>query len=109
MAGVRRPTVPDPGAPLPSVVLRGQFAEAHPNLAAFLRDTVYEDGSGRRTSTLTVFVEAGRVKLCLSDRDLNRTAWGTGDTLEDALAGLELALESGSADWRSSKGEPKKR
>lgn len=109
VAGVKRPPVdPGPGAGL-GMAMDSLFVLGHPTLMSYLNDVVYETGERRRTSTLTIFCEGGRMKLCLSDRDTNRTAWATGESLEDALASLELQLESGRADWRESRPESGRR
>lgn len=82
--------------------LEGSVLSQCPTLVAYLTDSAWDDGSKRETSTLTVFAEHGRIKLCLNDRENGRSAWVSGRTLEDALAGLEADLAGGEADWRKS-------
>jgi hypothetical protein len=62
----------------------------------------WEDGASRETSTLLVFVEDGRVKACLNDRQEERSLWVSSTSFLGALAALEDALRSGGADWRRS-------
>lgn len=76
------------------------FAKRHPELWSHLADEQYEDGSPRERSTLMVFVEDGLVKLCLNDRDQNRTAWISALTLQEAMGALEKGLAGGRLDWR---------
>lgn len=94
--------------PLPGKLLGGgecpwddpSFAESYPQLASHLRDMTYDDGSQRATSTLLVFCDAGALKLCLNDRDNNRSAFVSKSTLAEGLATLEKGLREGSLEWR---------
>jgi len=74
-----------------------------PTLWSYLADATWSDGSARSTSTLTLFVEDGLVKLCLNDRELKRTCWSTGGTLEASAEALESRLAADNADWRGVK------
>jgi len=71
-----------------------------PAIWEYLVSERWEDGTARRTSTMTIFVEEGRVKLCLNDRQGQRSLWVSGATLLDALDALEGHLEQGTGDWR---------
>ena len=77
-----------------------EIALAHPRLVEFLQEAKYEDGSARKTGTMTFFVEDGAVKLCLNDRDVGETAWVTAATIQDVLRLAEKGLEEGSLGWR---------
>jgi hypothetical protein len=87
------------------------FAAGNPVLWEYLTADQYDDGSRRTPSSLLVFVESGVVKVCLNDREVDRTLWASGGSLEDALAALDLKAGDGSADWRSKdkKGSAKRR
>jgi hypothetical protein len=50
-----------------------------------------------------VIVDADKVKLCLNDKDNDRSAWVSGDTLEGALKSLDIGLASGLIPWRANK------
>lgn len=76
------------------------FWKDFPALWEYMSSGSYPDGSPRQTSSLTVFIEDGLIKLCLSDRDNSQTAWGASDEFEDALLGLEKALAGGVVQWR---------
>jgi len=71
---------------------------------AFLEEQLvtltYDDGSVRRTSTVTLFAEDGRWKGCLSDRDQGMVLFATGDSAAGVLEALDEALGSGHPDWR---------
>lgn len=54
----------------------------------------------RRTSTVTLFAEAGFFKLCLNDRQRGCTLWRTGENVLGGIESLERALKDGTADWR---------
>jgi len=77
-----------------------RFWEGYPAIWEYLACGRYPDGSARQRASLTVFVEDGLIKLCLSDRDCERTAWGGSDEMLDALAGLDRALQEGHVQWR---------
>lgn len=79
-----------------------------PGLVEYLSLGRYEDGTPRQPSTITVFIESGRVKLSLNDRDVERSAYVTGEGLEDALKTMERHLVEGKADWRSWGGKKKR-
>lgn len=78
------------------------LAEAGEYLIEHLRDSAWEDGTHRERSTLTVFVEDGKVKVCLNDRNSNSSLFRAADTLLEALQSLNEALApTGHADWRA--------
>lgn len=71
-----------------------------PLLVEYLTSSRYEDKSPRTTSTLTVFVDAGVLKIALNDRDANASLYVTGECLSDALESLEKQLNEQKPDWR---------
>ncbi len=84
----------------------GDAATLCPVLWEYLSSEQWEDGSARLTSTLLVFVEEGRVKVCLNDRAAQRKGWVTGVTPEAAFTALEASLAAGNIEWRMDK-QPK--
>jgi hypothetical protein len=72
----------------------------YPNLTEYLVLRTFADGSERETSTLLIFAVDGLWKVCLNDRAEGQCLWASGASHGDAMAALELMLESGSADWR---------
>lgn len=77
------------------------WKEEFPETYAYLCDREYEDGSVRATATLLIFVDNGVLKLCINDRDNNRSAFVDCATFAGLLHALEDGLASGSLDWRS--------
>lgn len=65
----------------------------------------WEDGAPRTPSTLSVFIEAGRVKVSLNDRAMSRSTYVSGDSLEACLKAIEGHLQAGDVEWRSWKGK----
>lgn len=77
-----------------------QMASKYPTLFAYLTDRNWGDGSARLTSTILIFVENGVLRVCINDRDNNRSAFVTGVTLEDALNTVETKLCGETMEWR---------
>lgn len=84
-------------------VLVGEF----PAILEYLTSAEWEDGQCRETSTLLIFQEDGFWKVCLNDRSLLRSLWASGSSLPGAIRALEMALQTGSCEWRRS--QPRKR
>lgn len=81
------------------------FARTFPCLHEWLTLEAWDDGAPRVTSSLTLFLDEGRVKACLSDRHQQRVAFVSGWTVSDALAALEEGLLGLSLDWRPGRKE----
>lgn len=77
-----------------------EWCVSYPGVWEHLSETSWESGAPRVTSTITVFVEEGLVKICLRDRALFKTAWVSGRSILKALGALETGLEAGSLEWR---------
>jgi hypothetical protein len=72
-----------------------------PALWEYLTCDTWPDGKRRQTSTLSIFVEDGKVKASLNDRAMQRGLYATGSSLGDALLCLEHAIATDRADWRA--------
>lgn len=83
----------------------GHAANRLPDLADFLSCESWDKDTQRVTGSISIFVEGGALKCCLSDRDQHQVCFLTADTLEDLL-GLANDAVAGSpnADWRKMKG-----
>jgi hypothetical protein len=57
-------------------------------------------GEVRQLSTLTVFVEGGLWKACLSEKDAEVNLFASGADLESLLDNLEERLTASHVDWR---------
>lgn len=85
------------------------FKKDYPAVWQFLTADEYEPGKPRERSSLTLFVEEGSFKFCLSERTKACSCWVTGPTFLDALEALEKRVTSENPEWRSSsKGKKKK-
>ena len=89
-------------APAPPSKASKVFA-AVPALWEFVTASAWDDGQERVTGTILIFVEDGRVKLCLNDRDGDCVAFVSGLTFEEALSSANEGLEGDTLDWRRSK------
>jgi len=96
---MRRPdaeAAPLTGQPLSDEVFSGFF----PRLFAHMSETRWDDGKPRKTTTLLVFVENGKWKAHVNDRDGKRGFWVTADAWEELLLAADGAIESLSTEWR---------
>lgn len=78
-----------------------EFKARYPSIYEYLTVTRWADGSNRVTSTISVFIDNGALKLVINDRDNNRSAFFSAPTFEDTLVRMEEALTEDSADWKS--------
>lgn len=76
------------------------FLKNFPTLVAFLADTKWDDGTPRETGSLSVFIDQGRLKISVNDRDLNRSAYVTAEGLMEGLKTVERGLSADSLEWR---------
>jgi hypothetical protein len=51
--------------------------------------------------TLLLFVEAGRLKGCLNDRDMARSVFVSAESLEGLLDAMETGLADETLEWRA--------
>lgn len=59
------------------------------------------EGKPRQTATLLVFVESGRWRACVNDRDSESSFFRSSESFLGLLESLESALSNGTADWRA--------
>lgn len=76
------------------------WRESLPLLWRHLTEGRGPDGSNRLTSTLLVFLEGGRIKLALHDREESRIAFLTVAGLPEGFIELESGLAAGRLHWR---------
>lgn len=77
------------------------FVEAYPAIAEHLCCMAYEDGTKRQTSTVTLFVESGMLKMSLNDREEGRSLYVSSETFLGVVELLEVALMADSPPWRA--------
>lgn len=78
------------------------FLASYPALFEYLTASSVGE-QARETSTVTLFVEDGRFKLWLNDRDRAQGACVSSGTFAEALDQLEEGLAEGGLDWRPAK------
>ncbi len=105
---VRKPIPSDRSLGEVSVGTLGQLASRHPELADHLVRAVYDDGTPRQLSTLSLFFE-DTPKAALNDRDNHRSLYVSGDTWEECLDALEALLADETGLWRPWKQGGKKK
>jgi len=101
------------GAPInvgaPASSRKGDDWVLYPSLCEFLSEDTYEDGGARKTGTLTIFLDGGGFKCSLNDRDLDRVAFLSSESITGLLVLLEDKLKASSIDWRESQGKGARR
>jgi hypothetical protein len=83
----------------------GDDAGSYPALVEFLTRDRYQDNSIRERGTVLLFVEGGRLKACLNDKDAALVGFTTIDTLDDVSMALDKALREDKVDWRKQRGQ----
>lgn len=73
---------------------------AMPAIHEYLTSMVDVDGGPRVTATLSISTDGDRWLLRLSDRQTAMVCFHAGQSLQEALQGLEERLQAGTADWR---------
>jgi hypothetical protein len=71
-----------------------------PNLIEFLTSLKWGDGSRRVSGTVLVFVDDGRMKCCLSDRDQGLVAFAVAGSILELFDAAEGLVARSDADWR---------
>lgn len=78
-----------------------------PLLCAFLTDDKYDDGTKRERSTISIFVEDGKVKAALNDKNVTASLYRSGESILDVVEAIETALREGGGDewhvWKKSR------
>lgn len=87
---------PQAGQPLQDEVFSGFY----PTLFSHMSETRWDDGKPRKTTTLLVFVENGKWKAHVNDRDGRRGFWVSADAWEQLLESADEAIDSVSTEWR---------
>jgi len=75
-----------------------------PALAEFLVSARWPDGSRRQPGSVTIFVDQGKLKAVMNDRDQGYVCFVTVGALQGLWEALESVLVDGDGDWRRSPG-----
>jgi len=98
---MKKPTMQDPTSRLPGSCPDQSIVQACPLLHEYLVCTCYEDNSPRERSTISLWIEDSKVKVCLNDKNCKRSLYRAGDTVLEAIESLEEALaDEATCDWR---------
>jgi hypothetical protein len=76
------------------------FTASYPTLWMYLTQRRWDDGSERRTSTLTIFADGVAAKCLLKDRDAGLCLWVASESVLTLFEVLEAALCDGETEWR---------
>jgi len=92
-----------------SATSAGPWQKEFPALTEFVLQSKWEDGKPRITGTVMFFVEDGRWKAWLHDRDQGLTAFVAGETLSQMMTAADSCISADSGDWRPDRSNPKGR
>jgi hypothetical protein len=84
----------------------GEFQVLYPVLWDYLTQTVWPDGSERKTSSLTLFADEGVMKVVLKDRDASQDLWASAPSMDGLFVVLEACLADPGAVWRTARERP---
>lgn len=101
MPFMRRDQASGTEAPRKTVVSDESFSVRFPTLWEYLTETTFVGGGPRLVSSLLAFTDGPDWKLCLNDREEQRSAWAAGETVLLALEALEYGLQSNCLSWRT--------
>lgn len=76
------------------------WVKRFPTVCAYMADVVYDDGTVRKPSVVTIREQDSLVLVSLTDHDLERGLYRTGQTVWEAFKALEKAANQPGADWR---------
>lgn len=79
------------------------FGEAFPALFEFMSLARWESGKARILGSLTLFMEQGLVKCCVSDKDARLMAFVGASGLVEVLEEVEKQLAEGCVSWRQAR------
>ena len=80
-----------------------------PALVEFLARIRWDQDTARLTWTLLVCTGEGRWRACVHDRDGQRQAWVSADSLRALIVAVDAKLRDDSMDWRDDPPSGKKR
>lgn len=107
---MQRPKPATEGGPLGGGVPgKGDIFPHLPRLWELLTDDAWDDGTARERSTVLILCDGPVAKVWLNDRATGRTAWASGETVEQALRNLEEQLATGAVPWRTMDGKRQKK
>lgn len=79
------------------------FKEEYPDVYEFLTAQAYDDGSQRRTGTITLFVDTGVLGCFLNDRDNARSAKLEAEDVMALFTLMQEHLKNDTAPWQMNK------
>lgn len=99
---VKKRVTAEPGTESPShlAAVESVLFERLHSIVAHLAVCRYDDGSPRQPGTLLIRTVGGHWQVTAKEPDVGAQLVLVAGTLDDALAGLSLALESDSTPWQ---------
>jgi len=91
----------DPGGPSHLAAVESNVLTQFPSFIAHCAVTRYEDGDARRVGWINITTRGGAWQITAKDPDAAASITAVGQTLDDALALIDLLLGSEDAPWES--------
>jgi len=88
-----------------AALVAGDYGILYPTLWSYLTQSRWDDGTDRKTSSVTVFCDGGQLKCVLKDKENGLSLWASGVSFESMFAVLEALLNDPTAVWRQDRNE----
>lgn len=86
-----------------AALVAGDYGVLFPTLWHYMTQARWDDGTERRTSSITIFCDAGQLKCVLKDKETGLSLWAAGVSFESMFSVLEALLNDPTAVWRQDK------
>lgn len=88
-----------------AALVAGDVGVLYPTLWSYLTQTRWDDGTERKTSSVTVFMDSGQLKCVLKDKETGLSLWAAGVGFDSLFSVLESLLNDPTAVWRQDKND----
>lgn len=86
-----------------AALIGGDYSILYPTVWSYLTQDRWDDGTPRKTSSVTMFMDQGQLKCVLKDKESGTSLWAAGISLESMFGVLEALLNDSTAVWRQDK------
>jgi len=103
---MKKPDVNAVIKPMPNAWKADPWRNDYPNLSEFLSCTKWENGEVRLTGSMSIFTQLGVLKMCITDKSMNRMTFVEAPTFDELLACADAAICDANTVWRGTSRTP---